>query len=292
MSRLLKTAVVLGVAALPVLPAYVLRAQPPAPATKEARAKSSESPKAKAPEGVVDRIKEEGLKNSKVMETLSYLTDVIGPRLTGSPNLKRANEWTRDTLAKWGLENAHLEPWGPFGKELDTQAVARPRSSSLSIPLIAYLKAWSPGTEGTLVADVVYLDVKNDSDYDKYKGKLKGDRPGECPGRRPGPLRALGAPDDGQATLLDLADAPNLPSGARAVAGCSGAPPAAKAENEEWRGERLRAQTRPRWPRRPIRRTPPRCPGGRPARLGRRPRRRMASSAPGPRPRGRRPSSG
>ena len=50
------------------------------------------------------------------MATLSYLTDVIGPRLTGSPNMKRANEWTRDKLAAWGLANAHLEAWGPFGR--------------------------------------------------------------------------------------------------------------------------------------------------------------------------------
>ena len=62
---------------------------------------------AKTPTDPIERIKEEGLKQSKVMETLSYLTDVIGPRLTGSPNMKRANEWTRHTLAAWGMENAH-----------------------------------------------------------------------------------------------------------------------------------------------------------------------------------------
>jgi len=52
------------------------------------------------------------MNHSQVMATLSYLSDVIGPRLTGSPNLHRANEWTRQTLASWGLVNAHLEPWG------------------------------------------------------------------------------------------------------------------------------------------------------------------------------------
>src|SRR5262245_42732772 len=54
------------------------------------------------------RIRDEGLNRSQVMQTLSYLSDVIGPRLTGSPNLRRANEWTRDKLASWGLTNAHL----------------------------------------------------------------------------------------------------------------------------------------------------------------------------------------
>src|SRR5690349_10674543 len=64
----------------------------------------------------IAQIIEEGMKHSEAMTNLSYLCDVIGPRLTGSPNLKRANEWTRDKLASWGLTNAHLEPWGPFGR--------------------------------------------------------------------------------------------------------------------------------------------------------------------------------
>ncbi len=69
-----------------------------------------------APAEDIAKIKEEGMNNSKVMETLSYLTDVIGGRLTNSPNMKRANEWTRDTMAGWGMKNAALEAWGPFGR--------------------------------------------------------------------------------------------------------------------------------------------------------------------------------
>ena len=49
------------------------------------------------------------------MTHLDYLTNVIGPRLTASPNMKRANNWTRDKLDEWGLKDAHLEAWGPFG---------------------------------------------------------------------------------------------------------------------------------------------------------------------------------
>src|SRR5215216_3973939 len=64
----------------------------------------------------VQRIRDEGLNRSQVMQTLSYLTDVIGPRLTGSPNLRRANEWTKTKLTEWGLQNAQLEPWGTFGR--------------------------------------------------------------------------------------------------------------------------------------------------------------------------------
>jgi hypothetical protein len=126
-----------------------------------------------APKEIIDRIKEEGSKNSQVMQTLSYLTDVIGARLTGSPALKRANEWTRDTMTKWGMQNAKLEAWGPFGrgwtlKNFDAQVVA-----PYNIPLIAYPKAWSPSTRGALTADVVLFNPKTDADYEKYKGKLK-----------------------------------------------------------------------------------------------------------------------
>ncbi len=126
-----------------------------------------------APKEAIDKIKEEGMNSSQVMQTLSYLTDVIGARLTSSPQLKRANEWTRDTMTKWGMQNAHLEAWGPFGrgwtlKNFNAQVVC-----AADIPLIAYPKAWSPSTKGAVTADVVYLDAKTEADFDKYKGKLK-----------------------------------------------------------------------------------------------------------------------
>ncbi len=108
------------------------------------------------------------------MQTLSYLTDVIGARLTGSPQMKRANEWTRDQMTKWGMQNAHLEAWGPFGrgwtlKNFDAQVVA-----PYDIPLIAYPKAWSPSTKGAVTADVIFFNPKTDADYEKYKGQLRG----------------------------------------------------------------------------------------------------------------------
>ena len=53
--------------------------------------------------------------HSELMKNLEYLSDVIGPRLTASPNMMHACEWTRDTMTKWGLQNAHLEAW-PFGR--------------------------------------------------------------------------------------------------------------------------------------------------------------------------------
>ncbi len=62
------------------------------------------------------RIRDTASNHSQIMEMAGYFTDVTGPRLTGSPNLKRAEEYARDKLRDWGLENAHLEAWGPFGR--------------------------------------------------------------------------------------------------------------------------------------------------------------------------------
>jgi hypothetical protein len=129
---------------------------------------------AKDPNDPIERIKDEGMNRSQVMQTLSYLSDVIGPRLTASPGMKRSNEWTRDQLTKWGLQNAHLEAWGPFGRGWTLKRFSAQVSEPLTIPLIAYPKAWSPGTAGPLTADVVYFDAKDDADLERFKGKLKG----------------------------------------------------------------------------------------------------------------------
>ncbi|MDQ1729071.1 MAG: carboxypeptidase [Pyrinomonadaceae bacterium] len=126
------------------------------------------------PNDPIERIKDEGSNRSQVMQTLSYLSDVIGPRLTASPGMKRSNEWTRDQLAKFGLQNAHLEAWGPFGRGWTLKRFSAQVSEPLDIPLIAYPKAWSPGTNGPYTGDVVYVDAKDEADLQRFKGKLKG----------------------------------------------------------------------------------------------------------------------
>jgi carboxypeptidase Q len=126
------------------------------------------------PNDPIVRIRDEGLNRSQVMQTLSYLSDVIGPRLTASPNMKRANNWTRETLEKWGMQNAHLESWGPFGRGWSLKRFSAQVTEPQDIPLIAYPKAWSPATRGAVTGKVVYLDAKNEADLEKYKGKLKG----------------------------------------------------------------------------------------------------------------------
>ena len=123
---------------------------------------------------VVDRIKEEGLNHSQVMQTLSYLSDVIGPRLTGSPSLKRANEWTRDTMSKWGFQNAHLEPWGPFGRGWQLDRFSAQVVEPQDIPLIAFPKAWSPSIGRPTTSEVVLVDAADEKELMKLKGKLKG----------------------------------------------------------------------------------------------------------------------
>jgi hypothetical protein len=127
-----------------------------------------------APKDVIDKIKDEGSKNSQVMQTLSYLTDVIGGRLTNSPSMKRANEWTRDTMTKWGLQNAKLEAWGPFGRGWSLKSFSAQVVAPQAFPVIAYPKAWSPSTKGVVTSEVVHLDIKDEADFAKYKGKLNG----------------------------------------------------------------------------------------------------------------------
>ena len=163
----------------------------------------------KDPNDPIERIKDEGMNQSQVMETLSYLSDVIGPRLTGSPSMRRANEWTRDKLTGWGLQNAHLESWGPFGRGWTLKKFYAQVSSPQAVPLIAYPKAWSPGLKGTLTAKVVYLDAKDEAGLEKYKGKLKGaivltGAPPEVKAH----FEALGTRRD-EKDLLRLADAPD-----------------------------------------------------------------------------------
>src|SRR5579862_6348889 len=98
----------------------------------------------------VSRIRDAALNHSQIMDMVGYLSDVTGPRLTGSPNLKRAEEYARDELRDWGLANAHLEAWGPFGRGWTLEGFTANAPSPRFSPLIAYPKAWSPGTNGTV----------------------------------------------------------------------------------------------------------------------------------------------
>jgi carboxypeptidase Q len=122
----------------------------------------------------ISRIRYEGFRDSKVMEYATGLMDSIGERLTGSPNMKRANEWTRDQLTAMGLSNAHLEPWGPFGRGWANQYVNARMMTPDIAPLIVYAKAWTPGTNGVVTGKCIRVTIEKKEDFDKYRGKLAG----------------------------------------------------------------------------------------------------------------------
>jgi carboxypeptidase Q len=122
----------------------------------------------------ISRIRYEGFHNSKVMDYATGLMDAIGERLTGSPNMKRANEWTRDQLTAAGLSNAHLESWGPFGRGWANQYVNARMTSPDITPLLVYAKAWTPGTNGVVTARCIRVNIEKKEDFDKYRGKLAG----------------------------------------------------------------------------------------------------------------------
>ena len=123
---------------------------------------------------MVTRIRQEGFRDSHVMETASAITDGIGARLTGSPNMKRANEWTRDRLAQWGLANAHLESWGPFGRGWSFEAASVRMVAPDAVPLLALPKAWSRGTNGPIRGAALLAKLTSPEDFEKQKGKLRG----------------------------------------------------------------------------------------------------------------------
>jgi hypothetical protein len=120
------------------------------------------------------RIRYEGFHNSKVMDYATGLMDSIGERLTGSPNMKRANEWTRDQLTAMGLSNAHLEPWGPFGRGWANQYVNVRMTSPDLATLLAYPKAWTPGTNGVVQGKCIRAIIDDKKDFATYRGKLAG----------------------------------------------------------------------------------------------------------------------
>jgi carboxypeptidase Q len=122
---------------------------------------------------MVTRIRDEGLHRSQVLEIVSHLTDGIGPRLTGSPQLKEANEWTRKKLEDWGLANAHLEAY-PFGRGWSFSKSAVRMVVPREVPLSALPKAWAPGTDGPVRGAAMRADIESEKDLEQLNGKLAG----------------------------------------------------------------------------------------------------------------------
>ena len=119
------------------------------------------------------RIRDEGFRRSQVMETAAQLTDVHGPRLTGSPQYKKAADWARQQLETWGLANAHLESW-PFGRGWSFERCSAHVVSPTAFPLVALPKAWTAGTDGPVRGKVMRAKVESEADVEALKGKIAG----------------------------------------------------------------------------------------------------------------------
>jgi carboxypeptidase Q len=121
------------------------------------------------------RIRVEGLDHSHIMEYASGLFDGIGPRLTGSPNMAKANAWTRDQLTAMGCANAKLESWGEFGMGWRQISTSVDMATPDTAVLIAQATPWSPATPGAVTAEVIAVPYPQDeNDLAQWKGKLAG----------------------------------------------------------------------------------------------------------------------
>jgi hypothetical protein len=134
----------------------------------------SAQPRGGVDEGLLSRMQHEAETRSEVMSLARELTDIYGPRLTGSPHLKAAGDVVIRRLHGWGVESARFERWGPFGPGWTTDRFVALAVAPAPFPLLAYPKAWTPGTSGTVVADAVLAPIASGQDLDAYRGRLRG----------------------------------------------------------------------------------------------------------------------
>ncbi len=142
----------------------------------------------------LNRVIDQGLNHSQVMQTAAYLTDRIGPRLTNSPQMRQAEAWTQAQFRSWGLKNVRKEGFA-FGRGWSITSSSVRMVSPRVIQLTAIPVAWTPATPGTISAPIVVAPMKRDRDLAAWRGKLAGkivlltlpddgDEPGEAPFRR------------------------------------------------------------------------------------------------------------
>ncbi len=122
---------------------------------------------------MLSRIRDEGLSRSQVMDHISWLSDVYGPRLTGSPAIQQASEWAMKKFGEWGLTNVHQERW-KLGKGWSLERFSAHLIAPQVQPLIGYPHEWSSGTKGPTTADVVRAQIATEADFGKYHGTLTG----------------------------------------------------------------------------------------------------------------------
>lgn len=123
---------------------------------------------------MMQKIREEGLNKSKVMDIALHLTDLNGNRLANSPGYAKAANYAKQALTDWGIQNATLDPWGEFGKGWELEKAYFAMTAPYYKPIMAYPKTWCAGTKGLKHAEILVVDIKDTVSILAYKGKLKG----------------------------------------------------------------------------------------------------------------------
>ena len=135
------------------------------------------APTAQSPErldyAAIAQIREEGLSRSQVMDHISWLSDVYGPRLSGGPGIMQASDWALKKFQEWGLVNAHREHF-EFGRGWSLVRFSAHMIEPQVQPLIGFPGSWTPSTKGPVTADVVRVQIDTEADFEKYRGKLAG----------------------------------------------------------------------------------------------------------------------
>ena len=122
----------------------------------------------------ISRIREEGLRRSQLMDTLSYLTDVYGSRLTNSPGLRAASDWAIERLKDWQLAGVRKEAWGPFGRGWSNERFVAHVTEPTPWPILGFPKAWTPGTNGVVTAETILAVIDREEEFPQWAGKLSG----------------------------------------------------------------------------------------------------------------------
>ena len=193
---------------------------------------------------VINRIKSEAFENSKVMDHMFYLTDVNGPRLTGSPAYKGAADWVVKRMTEYGL-NAKEEKWGPFGRGWATKHFEAHLIEPQYQPLIGVPLAWTAGTDGTVTGEPIMVKITTEADFEKYKGKLKGKVVMSAPAKQLAMQTTASGHRLTDAELADESMAPEpgrSPFGFRPPGSADGQPPATPEEMRQRREERRKFQ--------------------------------------------------
>lgn len=149
----------------------------------------------------IARIREEGFQRSQVMTFAAYMTDVLGPRLTGSPGLRRAEQWATTTMTGLGLTSVVIEPWGEHGVGWTNVYTSLHLLEPTYQPVIGYPLAFTPGTRGKVTGEARIVSIGTEADFAKYRGQLEGAIVLATP---PGPIGLRFTPDATRFTAEEL----------------------------------------------------------------------------------------